>query len=133
MAKYVGKGGLVSAGVNNIGNLMSWTLVETAAPISQKSLGDEYDSHSTTDADHPKTWNGSATAQFDEADTAQAALTPGASISITFEPRGDTSSFPNRTGTCTVTEVSESAEVDGNIEVEFTFQGNGALTRGTVV
>ena len=94
-------------------------------------LGDEYDGFSSTLADHPKEWSGSATALFDEADTAQAAMVIGAQLALILGPRGTTVGFPDRTGNVIVTSVSESADVDGNVEVEFSFQGNGTLTIGT--
>ena len=131
MAKYVGKGGSVDLGANVVGNLRSWSLVETAEPVELKDLGDEYQEYSATDADHPKTWSIEGTAWFDDADTAQASMTPGAQLALILGVRGTTVSFPRRTGNAIITEITESAETNGGLEMSFSAVGNGALVRDT--
>ena len=131
MAKYVGKGGSLTIATNEIGNMRSWSLEETADPIGERVLGDEYESYSATTADVPKDWSGSATAYFDDGDTAQAAMIVGATLAAVFGPRGTTSTFPKRTGNLIITSVGESADTGGMVEVAFDFVGSGALTRGT--
>lgn len=131
MAKYVGKGGTIDFGGNGVGNLNGWSLEVTAAPIEQKSLGDEFQEYSSTTTDSPKEWSGSASCWFDEADTAQAAMDIGVQLTLSLNVRGETTGLPTRTGNIIITGVSESAETDGMIETEFTFLGNGAITLGT--
>ena len=77
-------------------------------------------------------WSGTASLYFDEADTAQTALTVGSSITIKVYFEGQASGDKFYEGSAIVTGKSVSASFDGLVESEISFTGTGALSLSTV-
>jgi hypothetical protein len=127
MASHKGSEGVVKVGSNAIGELRSWNLEHSSSTIETTSMGDD----AITRVAGLKSWSGSADALWDEADTAQAALTAGASVSMTFAGEGVSTGDTIYTGTAIVTGISRSASYDGLVEVSFTFEGDGDLSTST--
>lgn len=129
-ANHKGSEGTVHVGTSAIAELRSWELTETNEPIEDTVLADA----DRTYQSGLNGWNGSATAFWDETDaTGQEALTKGASVTIKFYPEGVTSGDQYYTGTALVTNITRRAAIQGMVEVDFQFQGTGALTETTVV
>ena len=76
-------------------------------------------------------FSGSIDVYWDEADTAQTALTVGTSVTIKFYPEGTASSSKYYSGEAIVTGVSRSAAFDGLVESSISIQGTGVLTLAT--
>ena len=132
MATFKGSDGVVKAGAsgseNAIGEIRSFSIEESADTIEDTAMGDT----SRTYKDSLKTFTASIDALFDDTDTAQTAMTIGSSLSFLFQPEGSTSGDYQLSGTGIVTGISQSQAYDGLVEVSFSVQGSGALTRGTV-
>ncbi len=128
MANHVGKDGLIKIGTDTLGELRSWSYSVVGEVIEDTAMGDTartYQAGLTT-------WSGSAEAYWDEGDTAQTALTAGASVTLSFYPEGADAGDTYYTGSALVTEVSSTATMDGMVEISFSFTGSGALTTTTV-
>ena len=87
MAGHTGSEGTIKVGANAIGELRSYSLTEEAETIEKSAMGDSYRSFSVG----MKSWSGSCEVFWDETDTAQTALVPGASATIEFYPEGASS------------------------------------------
>jgi predicted secreted protein len=79
-----------------------------------------------------KTFTGTASVFFDETDTAQNAVDAGAEITLNIYPEGASSGDTYYTGSAIVTGRTINSSFDGMVEMEISFQGNGALTESTV-
>jgi len=108
--------------------LRSYSISETAGTIEDTTLGDSAKTYKAGQT----TWSGSCDAFWDEADTGQAAITAGASVTLNLYPATDTSGATYASGSALVTEISTSSSIDGMVEVSFSFQGSGVLTWATV-
>lgn len=129
MANHKGSEGTVKIGANVIAEVRSYSFEETMSPIEDTTLGDT----TKTFQSGLTEWNGSVEAYWDETDTdGQGALTIGASVSLVFNPEGETSGDTIFTGTGLVTKINRAATLDGIVEVSFDFQGSGALVESTV-
>ena len=74
------------------------------------------------------------TCHWDETDTnGQEALSIGASVTLGLYPEGDASGAQYFSGTATVTEIGRPVTQDEITNVTFSFLGNGALAKDTVV
>lgn len=127
MAKTHGKGGSIDIGANLLGETVSWTIDENIDVADQTAQGDTAKTYLTGIAD----WSGSAECLFDKADTAQAAATLGSTATTHFHPEGQTTGDADWNGTALITAVSLSAPMGDVVKISYTFQGNGALTKGT--
>jgi predicted secreted protein len=128
MATHTGSEGLIKIGADTLGELRSYSLETTGDTIEDTSMGDSartYKSGLTA-------WSGTASLYFDEADTAQIALTVGSSITIKVYFEGASSGDKFYEGTAIVTGKSVSASFDGLVESEISFTGTGALSLSTV-
>jgi predicted secreted protein len=128
MATHTGSEGLIKIGADTLGELRSYSLETTGDTIEDTSMGDSartYKSGLTA-------WSGTASLYFDEADTAQVALTVGSSITIKVYFEGASSGDKFYEGTAIVTGKSVSASFDGLVESEISFTGTGALALSTV-
>jgi hypothetical protein len=128
MANHTGKDGLVKIGSDTLGELRTWSYSVSGEVIEDTTMGDTartYQAGLTT-------WSGTAESYWDEADTAQTALTAGASITLAFYPEGADSGDTYYSGSAIVTEVSSTAAMDGMVEISFSFTGSGALSSATV-
>lgn len=123
-ANHKGSEGSVKIGANAVGELRGWEVNHSNEPIEDTVLNDT----DRTFQAGLNAWSGSATAWWDETDTAQIALTVGASVTLTFHPEGTGTGNENYTGTALVTAITRRAAIQGMVEVDFTFQGTGALS-----
>ena len=128
MAAHKGSEGLVTAGGSGIGQLTGYSLDETSEVIDQTILS----STSKINVAGTLGFSGSVDLLFDEADSPQMTLVAGSSLEFVFLPEGNTSGDYKFTGTGIVNSVSYSAAVDGNVTSTASFDGTGALARGTV-
>ena len=128
MSNHKGSEGTVHVGTDAVGELKSYSVNETANTIDDTTIGD---AAKTVQAGTTQ-FSGSADTFWDEADTAQIAMTAGASITLKFYPEGATTGDKFYTGTAIVTSIDRSATIDGMVEASFGFTGNGALTLSTV-
>jgi len=129
MATFSGNDGVVEIGANNMAEVRSFTVNQTAETIDDTAIGDAWRSHLTG----LKTWDGTVECIWDDTDTTgQEALTIGTSVSLTLCPEGDTTGDYTLAGTATVTGVTQTQSYDNTVVTRsFTFQGSGALTIGT--
>jgi hypothetical protein len=129
MATFSGNDGVVEIGANNMAEVRSFTVNQTAETIDDTVMGDAWRSHLTG----LKTWDGTVECMWDDTDTnGQEALTIGTSVSLTLCPEGDTTGDYTLSGTATVTGVTQTQSYDNTVVTRsFTFQGSGALTIGT--
>jgi len=132
MATHIGKEGNVKVGVNTIAEVTDWSLDQTADPVEDSELTDEWKTFKSG-TDLVKEFTGTITAWYDETDTnGQVALTVGASFSFDLRPEGDTTGDEKLTGTAIVGSIAMGATRGAIITRTFSFQGSGALTIGTV-
>ena len=128
MATFSGSAGVVKAGGNAIGEIRSFTVDQTGDTVEDTAMGDAARSYKAT----LNTFTASVDALFDDTDTAQTAMTIGASLAFLFQPEGGGNGAYQLSGTGLVTGISQSQSFDGLVERSFTVQGTGALTIGTV-
>ena len=128
MATHHGKEGVVTAGGSGIGELTGFTLETTADVVEDTALTDATKSFVAGRT----SFSGTLEMHYDETDSPQQTLTAGSSISFVLLPEGNASGDESFTGTGIVTGMSVSIPLDGITTRSVTFQGTGALTRGTV-
>ena len=128
MATHHGKEGVVTAGGTGIGELTGFTLETTADVVEDTALTDATKSFVAGRT----SFSGTLEMSYDETDAPQQTLTAGSSISFVLLPEGNASGDESFTGTGIVTGMSVSIPLDGITTRSVTFQGTGALTRGTV-
>lgn len=130
MATHTGSEGTVRVGAtNNILEIRSYSVEETADTVEDTSMGDSYRTHKTT----LKAWTGTVDVFWDELDTTgQGALTVGSEVAVRFMPEGATTGDVYLSGNAIVTGKTVSASFDGMVESTITLQGTGALTTTTV-
>lgn len=127
-ANHKGSEGVVHVGTSAIAEVRGWDINETAATIEDTILAD---TDQTFKAGN-KAWTGGLTCWWDETDTAgQGALTAGAEVGLTVYAEGSGTGRTRFSGTAIVTSVGNAVAINGIVEQNFQFQGNGALTRGT--
>ena len=128
MATHHGKEGVVTAGGTGIGELTGFTLETTGDVVEDTALTDATKSFVAGRT----SFSGTLEMHYDETDSPQQTLTAGSSISFVLLPEGNASGDESFTGTGIVTGMSVSIPLDGITTRSVTFQGTGALTRGTV-
>jgi hypothetical protein len=128
MATHHGKEGVVKAGGTAIGELSGFTLETTADVVEDTQLSDATKSFLAGRT----SFSGTLEMSYDETDSPQQTLTVGSSIAFILLPEGDTSGDESFTGSGIVTGMSVNNAMDAVITRSVTFQGTGALTRGTV-
>jgi hypothetical protein len=128
MANHTGVDGVVKVGTNTVAEVRNWSINESADTIEDTTINDT----SRTYQAGLKSWNGSLTAFWDETDTnGQEALTVGSSAVLNLYPEGATTGDIYYSGTAIVTAAGINLQTNGMVERNISFQGNGALTRGT--
>ena len=127
MGIHKGSEGTVHVGTDAVAEIRSYSVEETADTLETTSMGDAARTHLAS----LTSFSGSLDVYWDEADTAQIALTVGTSVTIKFYPEGTDSSAKYYSGTAIVTGVSRSASFDGLVEASISVQGTGALTLAT--
>jgi hypothetical protein len=128
MATHFGKEGIVTAGGTGIGELTGYTLETTADVVEDTQLSDATKSFVAGRT----AFSGSLDMSYDETDSPQQTLTAGTSIAFILGPEGNGAGDEIFTGTGLVTGMSVNVTLDGMTTRAVTFQGTGALTRGTV-
>ena len=128
MATHFGKEGVVTAGGTGIGELTGYTLETTADVVEDTQLSDSTKSFITGRT----SFSGTLDMSYDETDTPQQTLTAGTTIAFILAPEGNSSGDETFTGSGIVTGMSVNVSLDGITTRSVTFQGTGALTRGTV-
>lgn len=129
MGTHTGRLGSVKVGANTVAEVKSFSVEETGDTAEDTSMGDQWRTFKPT----LNSWSGSVEAQLDETDsTGQGALTTNAEVALKLYPDGESSGDVELSGNAIVTGVSRSVSFDGIVTISFTFQGNGALTIGTV-
>jgi len=127
MATHHGKEGVVKAGGTGIGELTGFTLETTADVVEDTQLSDS----TKTFVAGRTSFSGSLEMSYDETDSPQQTLTAGTSISFVLGAEGDGSGDEIFSGTGIITGMSVGVPLDGISTRSVTFQGTGALTRGT--
>ena len=129
MATHTGNSGAVKIGANTVAETLSWSLTETGNVADDTAQGDSAQTHkSGTTA-----WSGSITCWWDETDTnGQEAMTVNASVDLSLLPDGVATGDIDFNGTATITSIERSSANDSIVTANFSFQGNGALTRSVL-
>ena len=127
MATHFGKEGVVKAGGTGIGELTGYTLETTADVVEDTQLSDS----TKTFVAGRTSFSGTLEMSYDETDAPQQTLTAGTSISFVLGPEGDGSGDEIFSGSGIITGMSVGVPLDGITTRSVTFQGTGALTRGT--
>ena len=128
MATHFGKEGVVTAGGTGIGELTGYTLETTADVVEDTQLSDSTKSFVAGRT----SFSGTLDMSYDETDSPQQTLTAGTTIAFILAPEGNSSGDETFTGSGIVTGMSVNVTLDGITTRSVTFQGTGALTRGTV-
>jgi len=128
MATHHGKEGVVKAGGTAIGEITGFTLETTADVVEDTELSDATKSFLAGRT----SFSGTLEMSYDESDSPQQTLTAGSSIAFILLPEGATSGDESFTGSGIVTGMSVTNGMDAVVTRSVTFQGTGALTRGTV-
>jgi len=117
-------------GAAAVAEVVDWSISRSVSPPDDTVIGDTAKTHkngSTTE------WSGSISCYWDDTDTTgQGAMTVDASVSLALQPEGATAGDYEYSGTATITSIETSGALDGVMTANFSFQGNGALTLGTV-
>ena len=128
MATHHGKEGVVTAGGTAVGELTSFNIETTGDVVENTKLSDAVKSFTTGRT----SFSGSLEMNYDETDAPQQTLTAGSEISFVLLPEGNTAGDESFTGTGIITGMTVSNGMDAVVSRSITFQGTGALTRGTV-
>ena len=110
MTVHHGKDGVVKQGSNTIASVTGWKFSGKTAVADKSALGDSWESHvpGLNSAD------GSIDCFLDPSDTAQEALTEGASVTLNLYPQGTTAGLKYWTFTATITGLDLSATITDN-------------------
>lgn len=127
MATHTGSEGTIKVGNDTVGELRSFSLESTAETIEDTSMGDTNRTYKIG----LKTFTGTASVFWDEADAGQTALAVGTEITINVYPEGATTGDKYYSGSAIVTGSTINSSFDGMVEGEISFQGTGALTLST--
>jgi hypothetical protein len=128
MATHHGKEGVVTAGGTAVGELTSFNIETTGDVVENTKLSDAVKSFTTGRT----SFSGSLEMNYDESDSPQQTLTAGSEIAFVLLPEGNTSGDESFSGTGIITGMTVSNGMDAVVSRSITFQGTGALTRGTV-
>ena len=128
MATHFGKEGVVTAGGTGIGELTGYTLETTSDVVEDTQLSDATKSFVAGRT----SFSGTLEMSYDETDSPQQTLTAGSEISFVVLPEGNASGDEKFSGTGIITGMSVTNGMDAVVTRSVTFQGTGALTRGTV-
>ena len=128
MATHKGSEGIVKVGTDQVSEVRSYSIEETADTLEDTSMGDSARTYKSS----LTSFSGSLDVFWDETDTAgQGALTIGSEVTLNLYPEGDAVGDIYYTGTAIVTGVTRSGSFDGLVEASVSVQGTGALTQTT--
>lgn len=125
MAVHKGSEGAVYVGANQVAEVRSATLTETAETIDSTSMGDT----ARTFESSLTSASGTVTCYWDETDTnGQEAMGAGDEVTLNLYFEGNASGDHYASMTAIITEASVSTSFDGLVERTFNFQVDGAVT-----
>jgi len=122
MAVLKGKDGSISAGLNNLANITSFTINEEADTLETTAMGN---AGYKTFVGSLKSWSGTVEAVFDDTDSA---VVVGSAITLTVVVDDGSSNQVQYSGSCIVTSRSVEVGVADLVTVSFDVTGTGALT-----
>jgi len=128
MATHKGSEGTIKVGSNAVAELLSYSLTENVDLIETTNITDAARLYSTGKT----SWGGEIATNWDEGDTAQSALTIGASVTLNVFPEGDTGGDTYYTGTAIITGLDKSADGEGLVTNSISVTGSGALSSALV-
>ena len=127
MPTHSGHEGLVKIGSDTVAEVTSWSTDETADTIEDTELSDT----AKTFKAGQTSWTGSIETHWDETDTAQTAMTAGASVTVSLYPEGATAGSKYYTGAAIITSISRSGGSGSTVTANYGLQGNDALSLAT--
>lgn len=128
MARYKGHEGDVSVDGNSVGERISFSVEITSNTADASTQGNDW-----TDTDGlQKSAQGELEVFYDPADTAQTAMTAGATIAGIFYPAGNTTGLQTITGNFLVERVGISTPVGDLVKTTYTIRNKGAVTISTI-
>ena len=122
MAVLKGKDGSISAGLNNLANITSFSINEEADTLETTAMGN---AGYKTFVGSLKSWSGTVEAVFDDTDSA---VVVGSAITLTVVVDDGSSNQVQYSGSCIVTSRSVEVAVANLVGVTFEVTGSGALT-----
>ena len=128
MTNYKGKDGVAKINGNTVGETKSWDITETANETDASKMGMDWTSVQATQS----SWKGSLSLWWDPADTGQAPLVIGTMLTLDLYPRGVTTTYQRYTGQVLITSIGRPQSVDGLVEQNIEFTGNGTLTKTVI-
>jgi hypothetical protein len=128
MATHKGSEGTIKVGSNAVAELLSYSITESVDLIETTNITDAARLYSTGKT----SWGGEIATNWDEGDTAQSALTIGASVTLNVYPEGATGGDTYYTGTAIVTGLDKSADGEGLVTNNISVTGSGALSSALV-
>ena len=128
MATHKGSEGTIKVGSNAVAELLSYSITENVDLIETTNITDAARLYTTGKT----SWGGEIATNWDEGDTAQSALTIGASVTLNVYPEGATSSDTYYTGSAIVTGLDKSGDGEGLVTNNISVAGSGALSSALV-
>ena len=128
MATHKGSEGTIKVGANAVAELLSYSITENVDLIETTNITDAARLYTTGKT----SWGGEIATNWDEGDTAQSALTIGASVTLNIYPEGATGGDTYYTGTAIVTGLDKSADGEGLVTNSISVTGSGALSSALV-
>lgn len=129
MATHAGSEGTVKVGANDVAEIRSFSIEQSADTLEDTTMGDS----ARTYLPSLTTFTGSLDVLWDETDsTGQGALLIGSSVTLNLYPEGDTSGDTYLSGSAIVTGRTINSSYDGLVEMSISVQGSGALSISTV-
>ena len=128
MATHKGSTGLVKVSSNTVAEVTGFSFDESAATIETTALANSAQSF----VSDLLSWSGSVDCFWDPSDTAQQAMTAGASVTLYLYPQGADSSDNYASGTALIGTISRANGIGAMVTANFSFTGTGALTWATV-
>lgn len=128
MARYKGHNGDVSVGGDSVGERISFDIELTSNTADASTMGTGW-----TDTDGlQNSATGTLEVFYDPSDTAQAAMTVGATVACIFYPAGNTTGLQTLTGNFLIERVGHAVSVGDLVKTSYSLRNKGAITLGTV-
>ena len=128
MATHKGSEGTIKVGSNAVAELLSYSITENVDLIETTNITDAARLYTTGKT----SWGGEISTNWDEGDTAQSALTIGASVTLNVYPEGAGSGDTYYTGSAIVTGLDKSGDGEGLVTNNISVTGSGALSSALV-
>lgn len=131
MTAYSGQDGCVKISTNFVVEVTAWDLTSTGELLETTAM--RATGGNRTYLPGLNSHTGSITCHWDPTDTnGQEALDIGATVSVSLQPRGDTTGMQRITASVYITEINWTVELEAITQRSFSFTVNGGLTFGTV-